>query len=382
MYFLVFSHYRYKRMKHDIYLINSDTKLKKYSTLVLLFFCYLGMGCRGNPISAVTAPVAVTPHFAAEATAVTTPVPVSLGDLYLIMSEEGVTTLVRYDLDSSQQSTLFTVPEEGWLATAVLNAAGDQFILAYAPPPDEQTVFGFTRLFLLPNASHAAPELLLEPESDQDIYFHPTWSPDGRFVYYAHTAFSKTTVDNVARYIYVTKLERLETATGAITTLAENATWPQLSPDGEKLVYVQAEADTLLDMLILADGNGRNPQTLIEPGRFEAIDAPVFSPDGAWIYFSAAEVEVETSFNWFGVQTARAHDVASNWYRLSLTTPQAQPERLTDLEDARNLYGRFSPHNPQMFAFTSDAGLYLMLADGSELEHRLTIPLLNALGWQ
>lgn len=329
--------------------------------LLLLVTLFLGIGCQNNALA--------------------DPTPTPVGAAYFILSDEDPNTFIRYDFTTGQQTPLLSVPDQGWLTAADLNPTGEQFVIAYAPPPAGQTVFGFTRLFLMPNNPNADLELLIEPDSNQDLFFHPIWSPDGRFIYYAHTAFSQTTVDNLTSYAYVTHLKRIEVITGAITNLAADASWPQISSDGEKLVYVQAESDTALDTLILADSDGRHPQTLIDAGHFEAIDAPVFSPDGQWIYFSAAAAAETVSQNVWGVKTAYAHDMAANWYRLSLTTSPAEPERLTTMA-ARNLYGRFSPRDPHLFAFASDAGLYLMMADGSQLQPLLQTPLLNSLIWQ
>lgn len=360
--------------------------------MLLSLLCCMG-GCQheSEPILAMPTDVVVktavsTPTPTAIPTNVPTPTPTAtppppLGSAYVIMSVNDIRTLMRFDLDSNEQTALFTVPDEGWLATADLNNAGDHFVLSYAPP-DEEGIYGFTRLYLMANEANAPLELLIEPERTQDLFFHPVWSVNGRFIYYAHTALTKTTEGTLTSYDYLTQLKRMEVESGDIVTLADNASWPQISPDGEQLVYVQADAETTMDTLILADKNGNNSQTLIGSGEFEAIDAPLFSPDGEAVYFSAAEPEeAGLLLTLLGVKTAHAHDIAANWYRLPLSASNAEPERLTTI-DALNLYGRFSPTDPDLFMFSADSGLYQMSADGGDLHQLLKYRLLSTLGWQ
>jgi Tol biopolymer transport system component len=149
--------------------------------------------------------------------------------------------------------------------------------------------------------------------------------------------------------------------------LLDDATWPRLSPDGKKLAYISFNPQTGENNLGIADADGSHPHLVMPAGAFLAVDAPVFSADSQMIMFSAVGGPRLPSLSWLdqllGVQIAEAHDVASDWWRVSIDG--GKPERLTHIGDI-GLYADFAPDR-QYVAFASLSGIFVMKPDGSNL---------------
>jgi Tol biopolymer transport system component len=273
------------------------------------------------------------------------------GTLYYIRINPGQQFLARYDFENGRSQNIFPVPEGGWVSYAALSPDGAQMALGYAPPPTPtQTLFGYSRLYLLP-LDGDEPVLLVEPDDPRELFFNPTWSPDGRSLYYIHIQPEET-----ARLGYTLHLSRFDLETADTTQLISDALWARISNDGQQLAYIPYRGQS--HELLLADADGQNGRILIADGRFEAMDAPLFSPDGEWIYFSAVEWPEPLSWwsQWSGTESAAAHDIPSDWWRIPVSG--GEPERLTEL-NLVGLYGDFVG-NGRYLAFASRSGLYLL----------------------
>jgi Tol biopolymer transport system component len=143
------------------------------------------------------------------------------------------------------------------------------------------------------------------------------------------------------------------------------------------LAYVTEDNDFLL-----ADADGSDPQPILDQGAFSAVDAPLFSPDGVHICFSAvlpsAAARASLVDRLLGVGVAQAHSVPSDWY-CQPVDGSSEPQRLTEL-NAIGLYGDFDETGDQM-AFLTTAGVYLMNADGSDLTQLREIAATGTINW-
>ncbi|MEM7114865.1 MAG: hypothetical protein AAF614_20685 [Chloroflexota bacterium] len=284
------------------------------------------------------------------------------GGLLFMQTTPGQQSLVRYDLETEAIETLFATENNAWLSYADSAPDGSQFVLSYSPsPPDGGVQFGFTQLYLLVNGENE-PRLLIEPTKPDDIYFYPNWANNGRFITYSHVVQGENGRD------FTTTLERYELDTGEITILAENGIWARLSPDSRKIAYVFVEPNSLIRRLVVADANGGNELVVVDENDFVDIDAPFFTPDNEWLYFSAVE-HAQTSF-WeqlMGVPVASAHNVPSDWWRVPISGGEL--ERITSISET-GIAGTVLP-NKQEIAFVSQTGLFTMGLDGSDLEKQL-----------
>ena len=115
--------------------------------------------------------------------------------------------------------------------------------------------------------------------------------------------------------------------------------------------------------------DGSNSQEVVMSGNKppDIIDAPLFSPDGKSILFSAIVPVQASAPTWleklFGVTVASAHTVPSEWWSVPLSG--GVPDQLTHIQTT-GLYASVSPDG-KYIASTSGMGLFVMHQDGSEL---------------
>ncbi len=336
--------------------------MKAARTFFLLGLMLWLVACGGEAETAVS-----TPNHAA---------PPATGSLFYILQETRRQALLRYDFATGASESLFEVPENAWLSHMAASPDGSQIALTYAPSPGENEIqFGYTSLYLLLADGRSEPRLLVERRAEQEVFFNPTWSPDGQQLYFSHVL----PLDEES-FTYTTTLERLDIATGESTVLAEDAIWPRVSPDGRTLAYIHINRDSLAAELVVAASDGRNAAVLVPQDRFLTLDAPFFSADGQWLYFSAVSSQT-SSVRWWerllGIQVAAAHDLPSLWWRVPVTG--GVPEPLTT--DAQvGQYGVVSPDG-RFLALSSRSGIALMSPDGGELTRLLTLSAADSLSW-
>jgi len=181
-------------------------------------------------------------------------------------------------------------------------------------------------------------------------------------------------------FTFSTTLERLDLATGEVAVVADNGIWPRVSPDGRSLAYIHIDQESLAAELVLADSDGVNSSVFIPRDRFVTMDAPFFSADGQWLYFSAVAEQTSSAAWWerlLGVEVVSAHSLPSRWWRLPVIG--GAPEAVTT--DAQTgQYGDVSPDGRSL-AFSSQSGIYLMRPDGSGLRQLLDLSAADSLSW-
>lgn len=303
------------------------------------------------------------------------------GLLYFVGIDQEKQKLLTLDVATGEETVLFEPPENAWLSEVGVSPDGEQLVLAYAPPPPEGEVqFGFTDLYLMPADGSQEPAPLLLRSDPSEAYFNVTW-PAEEFIYFSHVA---PTTDDLGTVIYSSQIERLSYPGGEAELLVRAASWPRLAYDGTQLAYVNNELE-----LIVAEPDGSNPTVVLSPDVFEAVDAPLFSRDGDYLYFSAvgtpggataaspANLLASLWDQLLGVRVASAHGVPSDWWRMP--AGGGEPERLTDLE-AIGLYADFSLDGRDM-AFISSDGVFLMRPDGSDVRQLREIVAIGTIDW-
>jgi Tol biopolymer transport system component len=336
------------------------------------------------PAVTVTSPTAPTPQ-----ATIASPVPTSPawagqglnGQAYFLSFRRGGQELVRLDLATGEMTTVFQPEDKGWLTAAEASPDGERLVLAYAPPPAEgELQFGYTNLY---SASIDAPAELapiLLRGSEQEAFFNPIWSPDGAYLYFAHAQATDDQTGNPFQY----DIERMAYPDGEPEIIVQDAFWPRLSSDGSRLVYITFDTADYSNDLYVANADGSDPILLVPSEDFLAVDAPLFSPDNAHIIFSAVSNEppvAPASLSWFeqllGVQTASAHNVPSDWWRVSIEGDKA--ERLTQIFDT-GMYGDLSPDGERMI-FVTTTGLFVMNPDGTGLQRLMDVWAGGTIDW-
>jgi Tol biopolymer transport system component len=277
------------------------------------------------------------------------------------------------DLDTGQVWSVWRPPDDSWLSGIDLSPDGSKLALTYAPPPPPgRAQTGRPGLYILAAdcladiCLNVTPEPIV-PSTETESFFEPVWSADGSSLYLSRIS---TPVD---AQVPVYSVERVPASGGTPELLVSNATWPRPSPDGTMLAYVAFDILNYVNDLYLAAPDGTGARPLMPPGSFVSVDAPVFSPDARYIYFSAAGSGPQSSLGtpwsdhrtWLdrltGVQPAYANGMPSSWWRLPVAG--GMPELLSDIA-ASGLSGAFSPDG-EHFAFVSYSGMGIMDADGA-----------------
>jgi hypothetical protein len=299
---------------------------------------------------------------------------VTWADLQLsghIIFTAGTQGVDQLDLASGAVTSLFQPadPQTSWALAQTVAPDGRQMIVAYAPPPEQgQIQFGYTHLYRLAMNGPQALEPLIPAANSKEAYFDPTWSPDGKFVYYTRLVDSAT-LSETATY----QIERLSFPGGQPEAVVDNAFWPRLSADGSALVYVTFDPLKPANQLYVASADGQNPRHIDLPAQFQAVDSPFFSLDGDFIYFSAISTYNPAQASWLdrllGVQTAFADGSPADWWRVPAAG--GPPQLVAEVLDT-GMYGVPAPDGRHI-AYISGSGLYVMNLDGRALTALVSI---------
>jgi len=286
------------------------------------------------------------------------------GQLILIVPTANSTNIAQLDLNSGAIKTLYQAPQQALLNTALVSPDDKQILLVYAPPVSAANQQTYTSLYLMPRDGSSLPKPIFPSLSNTDAYFAPAWAPDGSAIYTSHFIQGSGDENDPDQFV----IDRV-TLDGKATRVLDNAEWPRISPDGTKISFVSATANTTNNELYLANIDGSQPMPALQPGAYPAVDDHFFTPDGKYIIFSAVNnynqvVATPTVLErLLGIQIASAHTIPSDWYRVALSGGEV--DRLTNLSDT-GMYATVSP-DKKWIAFISQTGLYVMKMDGTGL---------------
>jgi Tol biopolymer transport system component len=276
------------------------------------------------------------------------------------------------DLAAGEVSVIFRAPESAWVFYVAVSPDAEQLVMSYIPP-SQGTTSSNRALYLMPLDGSAPPRLLFPPPAPEDHYVQAEWSPDGKYIYYAHYN-SNDPFDAQLNPAY--DIFRMSYPDGQPEKIAEHAFWPRISSDSARLVYVSIEPVSGRNELFVANADGSNAQRVALSGSEvpEIIDSPIFSPDGESILFSAPPPPQAYQPNWveklLGIQVARAHDVPSDWW--SVPVSGGAPTRLTQLQTI-NLFASIS-QDTEHLASVGGEGIFVMDLDGSNLTQLIRDP--------
>ena len=269
------------------------------------------------------------------------------------------------DLATGEATTIFHSPEGGWIFYAAITPDAKWLTISYAPPSQPGSLSN-RALYIMPLDKTESPRLLITPPTPSDHYTQVEWSPDGKYIYYVHYNASDQP-DRQLNPVY--SIFRMTYPDGPPERIVDHAFWPRLTSDSSRLVYVALDPVSGRNELFLANADGRNSQRVTLSGSEipEIIDAPIFSPDGQSILFSAPPPLQAYQFNWFerlmGIQVVKAHNIPSDWWSVRVTG--GAPTRLTQIQTI-NLFASISPDHNHI-ASVSGEGLFVMNLDGSNL---------------
>ena len=271
------------------------------------------------------------------------------------------------DLANGNITVLFNAPAGDWIDFVSASPDGRQVVMEYLPLVDNGSSSSKQELlYAMPLDGSRPPQLMLAPPTHADLYYQPSWSPDGRYIYFSHVDLGAS-VSSPAFPDY--ELSRMAYPDGPSQKLVDHAFWPRLSSDGSYLAYVSVDPVDGSNRLYVANANGSGSRQVVLSGPYipKIIDAPFFSADDQTLYFSAASPVASFTPNWiektFGITIASAHVVPSDLWSVSING--GTPTQLTHIA-ALGLFASFSPNNMHVALYTG-RGILAMNPDGSEL---------------
>ena len=350
--------------------------------LVSLLGCTMELNQPGtaNPPSGVgsLSPTSVAPD--ASGAAPSSTIHVTWADLNLsgrlvystVSNASGVYTsrIQMLDLVTGGINTVFTVTGNAWIYYLTVSPDSKQLIMSYAPPSEPGSISS-TSLYVLPLEGADSPQLLFTPPSPVDRFIQVEWSPDGKYVYFVHYNPEGQSSDQ-ATPAY--QISRMAFPGGQPEKIFDHAFWARVSPDSSKLVYVSAEPGSVTNKLFVANADGTDPREVVFSAPPQIIDAPLFSPDGRSILYSAPSPAQSYQPNLLdrlmGIQVVKAHNIPSDWWSVPVTG--GAPTRLTQIQTIK-LFASISPDQTRI-ASVSGEGIFVMDLDGANLRQLLFDP--------
>ena len=309
-------------------------------------------------------------------TVTTTQMPVTWGDLNLtgrLVYINGVTVdnvfslqIQVLNLVTGEVTTIFEAPKYSWIYYLTVSPDNTQVVLTYSPPPVDNEPPD-QNIYIMPLDGSQPPKLLFTPPAKEDDYVEVEWSPDGKYIYFTHVNFQITPQPDQVYPLY--ELYRMTFPDGKPEKIAEKAFWPRVSSDSSQIAYISVDLFLRENKLYIADSNGENAHEVVLTGPQipEIKDAPIFSPDGQTLLFSAPVPVQSHQPNWLdklmGVRIVKAHTIPSDWFSVPVTGGDIT--QLTNIQTT-NLFASFAPDGKHI-ASHSTGGIFVMKPDGSEL---------------
>jgi Tol biopolymer transport system component len=270
------------------------------------------------------------------------------------------------NLVTGEVSTIFDAPKDSWVYYLTVSPDNTQIIMSYSPQSGENPVD--QDLYIMPLDGSQEPRLLFTPPTKEDDYTEVEWSPDGKYVYFTHVNPHIPLEMGQVYPLYA--IYRMAFLDGQPERIVEKAYWPRLSSDSTRIAYVSVDLFSLWNKLYVADADGGNAQEVVlnSPLPPDIKDAPIFSPDGQSILFSAPVPTQSYQLNWIdklmGVNLAKAHsNVTSDWW--SVPVSGGEMTQLTNIQSS-DLFASFAPDNKHIASYSTD-GIFVMNPDGSEV---------------
>ncbi len=238
------------------------------------------------------------------------PPPRDWADRALLLHERGPPVVTALELGGGEPTTVFEVPSLGFAYELDSHPMSRQLAMAYTPPP-KAAEDGWDRSFigLLDDGGVVQP---VACELGADTWcFYPQWSADG-----SHLWFVGTGEGYASEGEHV--LSRVRIADGVEEQLVPWATEPAVSPAGEVMAWVAVDSDSGVRSLVLGTSEGEALRTLVSSESLGDLGRPVFSPDGAMLYFVVL-VDDPSESALHGL-----HDRPGDWWRIDLDSDEVE----------------------------------------------------------
>jgi Tol biopolymer transport system component len=210
-----------------------------------------------------------------------TQAPVLAGDL-LVTGESTLDLVIK-----GKQTPIAKVPSvTSYFEYPVFSPDGKMIAYILATTPTGQGQDWGNDIYTA-NADGSNAKQVLKHDKPGALLDALSWTPDGQSIIFAYSRAQYDAQNHYTGSVY--RVDRLTLATGAVTTLINNAIQPSVSWDGKQIVYVDfPQNDFEAPSLALANIDGTNAQKLLTNQKgFQSFFAPHLSPDGKKVVFAA-----------------------------------------------------------------------------------------------
>jgi Tol biopolymer transport system component len=121
------------------------------------------------------------------------------------------------------------------------------------------------------------------PGGSETYLGDPRFSPDGASIYFS-VAITQDKLLGKSLY----EIARGPAGGGQWQVVLQGGDHPSLSRDGKRISFLKFNPQRFSSSLWVADSDGSNPRQLLADDVFAGVIGQRFSPDGAWIVFSAS----------------------------------------------------------------------------------------------
>lgn len=200
--------------------------------------------------------------------------------------------LYARDMSTGKETRLFSAPPDQFIYYPTWSPDGTHFLYLLQTQFQGNVAVDWGTDLYEADASGANQKLLLKHEHPGVDIESPSWTPDSVAVIFS---YNYVQYDPTGKYVGQTlDTRRLDLATGAVKTLAPNATYPELCPDGSKLMWVNFPPDgSSPEAIMIGGADGSNPHAVVTAdvsdngNGLQDFSNPRFSPDCSTIMFAA-----------------------------------------------------------------------------------------------
>ena len=272
-----------------------------------------------------------------------------------------------YEPSTGNRQTLAPLQPKTFAGAPVVSPDGKQIVysLSDTVKATEKHDNG-TDLYVI-DADGKNPRLLVDHGQVGSWLGEPTWTPDGKSVYFTRRdAHGAETV------------ERVDVSGGKTQVVVQDAATPTISPDGKHIAYIKTDPQAFTQDLWVANLDGSEAKRLLGDPEFTSLVAPRFSPDSRRLLFVAVggperprvqrpQASRFDPLAWLQPPAAEAHGVPYNLWTVNVDGSNLT--RLTNDLEIDSPVTAWSPDG-KWIAFMGDLGLYLIDAtDGRQLRY-------------
>jgi Tol biopolymer transport system component len=186
--------------------------------------------------------------------------------------------LTVQNANTGETRVLVKTGTAGYAQFPAFSPDGKQLAYAFSAFTKEGLVKSEVRVI---NLDGSGERSILAPADEKITLVYPRWSPDGKAIYV-------TQLYPVPPQGQKAEVDRVTVADGKSVKVIDNAGDQAISPDGKYIAYLQIDFATYATSLWIAGSDGTGGKQLVDSATFLTVASPHFSPDSQSIVFAVS----------------------------------------------------------------------------------------------